>query len=307
MAKAALDTSADMAELAVLLAALSKQLGLAGNVQSVITPYGLRVTLHDTDKTGMFSRGSAVADERFIALLKKIGPIFGQITNQMLIIGHTDSAQYRDRGPTNISNWTLSSDRAVAARSYLMMGGMPARSVLQLVGLADRAPFNVHGRRRESPHRADDSHRRPGRNRQRDVSRADGHSSAGRRRVDQRAGPRRSGGVARPIDDESRAMRTKARGSIMKVTSVGSPPEVAAVTTVSTPVPPARSAAPSAPSAAAPLESAVLGPALAAIKELPEIDQARVATLRDALEHGQIPFDASKLAALIDRYHRTGQ
>ncbi len=93
----------------------------------------------------------------------------------------------------------------------------------------------------------------------------------------------------------------------MKVTSVGSPPEVAAVTTVSTPVPPARSAAPSAPSAAAPLESAVLGPALAAIKELPEIDQARVATLRDALEHGQIPFDASKLAALIDRYHRTGQ
>lgn len=144
LAKAVLDTGADMAELAALLATLSEQLGIAGNVQSVITPYGLRVTLHDTDKTGMFSRGSAVADERFIALLKRIGPIFGQITNQMLIIGHTDSAQYPERGPTGISNWTLSSDRAVAARSYLMMGGMPARSVLQLVGLADRAPFNVH-------------------------------------------------------------------------------------------------------------------------------------------------------------------
>ncbi len=92
----------------------------------------------------------------------------------------------------------------------------------------------------------------------------------------------------------------------MKVPSVGSLPEVAGMTTISTPVSPARTAAPPA-SAAAPLESAVLGPALAAIKELPEIDQARVATLRDVLEHGQIPFDASKLAALIDRYHRTGQ
>jgi chemotaxis protein MotB len=144
LTKAVFESSADMAELAILLAKLSEQAGLAGNVQSVITPYGLRVTLHDTDKAGMFNRGSAVANERFVALFRKIGPIFSQIANQMLIIGHTDSAQYADRGPAGISNWTLSSDRAVAARGYLMMGGMPAGSVLQVVGLADRAPYNVH-------------------------------------------------------------------------------------------------------------------------------------------------------------------
>lgn len=138
------DTTADMAELARLLASLSEQVGLADNMQSVITPYGLRVTLHDTDKTGMFNRGSAVANERFVALFRKIGPIFGRIASQMLIIGHTDSAPYRDQGPAGVSNWTLSSDRALAARSYLMMGGMPAGSVLQVVGLADRAPFNIH-------------------------------------------------------------------------------------------------------------------------------------------------------------------
>jgi chemotaxis protein MotB len=144
LAKTVYETPEDMVELARLLTSLSEQAELAGNVQSVITPYGLRVILHDTDKTGMFARGSAVANERFVALFRKIGPVFGQIANQMLIVGHTDSAQYADRGPAGISNWTLSSDRAVAARSYLMMGSMPARSVLQVVGLADRAPFNVH-------------------------------------------------------------------------------------------------------------------------------------------------------------------
>ena len=54
-------------------------------------------------------------------------------------------------------------------------------------------------------------------------------------------------------------------------------------------------------------ESAALDAALASIRDLPEVDQAKVATLRDQLTAGDIPFDASKLASLIDRYHRTGQ
>lgn len=144
LSKTVYETNQDMQELADALARLSEQAGLSANVQSIITPYGLRVILHDTDKQGMFQRGSAVASARFVQLLGKLGPVFNRIRNQMLIVGHTDSAQYRDRGPTGVSNWTLSSDRAVAARSYLMIGGMPSRSVLQVVGLADRAPFNIH-------------------------------------------------------------------------------------------------------------------------------------------------------------------
>lgn len=95
----------------------------------------------------------------------------------------------------------------------------------------------------------------------------------------------------------------------MKVPSVGSLPEAATVTTVSAAVAPASPATPAsaAPRGEPPLEAAVLGAALAAIQNLPEVDQAKVATLRNALEHGEIPFDASKLAALIDRYHRSGQ
>ncbi len=55
------------------------------------------------------------------------------------------------------------------------------------------------------------------------------------------------------------------------------------------------------------LQSAALQPALKALDALPEIDQAKVAAIRDALAKGELPFDAGKLAALIESYHRAGQ
>ncbi len=80
------------------------------------------------------------------------------------------------------------------------------------------------------------------------------------------------------------------------------------------PAAPARSAeaattgAPAAPPGAAdgaqaPLQSAVLQPALAALRALPEMDHERVAQLRDALAKGELPFDPAKLAGLIQRFH----
>jgi negative regulator of flagellin synthesis FlgM len=58
------------------------------------------------------------------------------------------------------------------------------------------------------------------------------------------------------------------------------------------------------PSAAAPaLQSAVLQPALAALRDMPEIDQAKVEALRDALARGEIPVKADRLAGLIERFH----
>jgi chemotaxis protein MotB len=143
LSKTLYETRADMAELADALERLTDQAGLTGNVHSFITPYGLRVMLHDTDKRGMFERGKATASARFGSLLEQIGPLFARIENQVVIVGHTDSVPYADRGPNAMSNWRLSSDRAMIARSHLLAGGMPANSVLQVVGLADSAPFNV--------------------------------------------------------------------------------------------------------------------------------------------------------------------
>lgn len=56
--------------------------------------------------------------------------------------------------------------------------------------------------------------------------------------------------------------------------------------------------------AAAPtLQSEVLQPAAAALKAMPDFDAARVAELRDQLAKGELPFDASRLAGLIQRFH----
>jgi negative regulator of flagellin synthesis FlgM len=51
------------------------------------------------------------------------------------------------------------------------------------------------------------------------------------------------------------------------------------------------------------LESAVLQPAQSALKALPDFDAEKVAQLRDALSKGELPFDAGRLAGLIQRFH----
>nr|WP_315402408.1 flagellar biosynthesis anti-sigma factor FlgM [uncultured Duganella sp.] len=61
--------------------------------------------------------------------------------------------------------------------------------------------------------------------------------------------------------------------------------------------------APQAAPAPAPLQSAVMQPALRAMAEMPEIDQEKVDMLRDALAKGELPFDPAKLAGLIQRFH----
>lgn len=78
----------------------------------------------------------------------------------------------------------------------------------------------------------------------------------------------------------------------------------AEVTRVDAPAPVAAS---TSTAASETLQSAVLQPALEALRDLPEIDQAKVAALRERLEKGELPFNASKLAALIESYHRDGK
>jgi negative regulator of flagellin synthesis FlgM len=51
------------------------------------------------------------------------------------------------------------------------------------------------------------------------------------------------------------------------------------------------------------LESSVLQPAQSALKALPDFDAEKVAELRDALTKGELPFDAGRLAGLIQRFH----
>ncbi|MET0268720.1 MAG: flagellar motor protein MotB [Duganella sp.] len=137
------ETPEDLRKLSKTLTRMSDEFGLTANLDAVVTPYGLRVMLHDTDKQGMFVRGSAVPTDKFRALLRKMGPLFARMENQMLIVGHTDSLQYADTSYAAFSNWTLSANRAMSARAQLLAGSMNPESVLQVVGMADRAPLDV--------------------------------------------------------------------------------------------------------------------------------------------------------------------
>lgn len=137
------ETASELQALAQVLAQLAADAGLASNVHAVVMPYGLRVMLHDTERQGMFQRGSAVPSERFRRLLRRMGPLFAQMDKQMLVVGHTDSLQYTDLRHAAFSNWTLSSHRAMSARAQLLAGGMAAEGILQVVGMADRAPLDT--------------------------------------------------------------------------------------------------------------------------------------------------------------------
>ncbi|UTH73157.1 flagellar motor protein MotB [Chromobacterium sp. IIBBL 290-4] len=141
-ARRSYDSEEDLRKLAADLAKMSEQAGLSSNLQTVITPYGLRITLHDTDQQGMFERGSAIVEPRFRTLLQQIGSMLGEIDNRLLLVGHTDAAQYHSAGFGALSNWSLSSSRAMAARMHMMQGGLAADSVLQVVGMAERAPLD---------------------------------------------------------------------------------------------------------------------------------------------------------------------
>lgn len=131
----------ELKQLAAALEQLGRETNLQNNLQAVITPSGLRVMLHDTHRRGIFELGSAIPDKPFENLLQRMGQMFAQVGNPLLVVGHTDALPFRDPGTR--SNWHLSSERAMAARSSLLQGGMPTDHLLQVVGMADRAPLDT--------------------------------------------------------------------------------------------------------------------------------------------------------------------
>lgn len=136
------ESEAELRAVAERLERLGIEANLLGNLRMVMTPAGLRVMLHDTDSQGLFVLGSAVPDRKFDALLQRIGALLARVGNPVLIVGHTDAVPYREQGYGARSNWHLSSERAMAARGSLLQGGLAAGNVLQVVGMAERAPLN---------------------------------------------------------------------------------------------------------------------------------------------------------------------
>jgi len=139
LSKSRYESAADMRELSRLIERIAAEVGLASNLHSAITPQGLRLMLHDTDSQGMFERGSASPSARMRELLRKLGPLFARMENQLIIVGHTDATAFADRSAGAFTNVALSNQRAMSARYQLLAGGMAEETVLQVSGMADRA------------------------------------------------------------------------------------------------------------------------------------------------------------------------
>ncbi|RDL42999.1 flagellar motor protein [Marinomonas piezotolerans] len=110
------------------------------NMRIEITPEGVRITLIDDPDKPMFELGSSRLVPDMEATLLSMASVFGRTDRPIVITGHTDSAAYA--GGLFIDNWDLSSARANSAKDALLEGGLSARRIAQVIGLADTVPYN---------------------------------------------------------------------------------------------------------------------------------------------------------------------
>jgi chemotaxis protein MotB len=109
---------------------------VATHVQIVLAQSGLRIELVEGDSgQTFFSRGSAALTPIGRLVVTMIGRELAQLSNPVVIEGHTDAAPY---GNGTYTNWELSADRANAARRVLQAAGLPERRVAEVKGMADR-------------------------------------------------------------------------------------------------------------------------------------------------------------------------
>ena len=119
-----------------------------------VTPEGLRIQIIDKEKRPMFAAGSEKLKPYTRVILRELAKTITKYApNQISITGHTDESAF-GKGiieyetvdgevlRKQYSNWELSSDRANAARRELLKGGMPAKQVGRVVGLASSVLFD---------------------------------------------------------------------------------------------------------------------------------------------------------------------
>ena len=106
-----------------------------------ITSEGLRIQVVDKTNRPMFDPGSARLKYYAEDILYELAPIFAAVPNRISITGHTDSS-----GSSNAwdaGNWELSASRANTARRALGDAGLDEAKIAQVVGMGDKAHFNI--------------------------------------------------------------------------------------------------------------------------------------------------------------------
>jgi len=106
-----------------------------------ITSDGLRIQIVDEQNRPMFASGKAELQPYTKTILHEIGKMLNDVENRISLSGHTDGKPFPS-GDKGYSNWELSADRANASRRELIIGGMDAGKVLQVIGLSSAVLFD---------------------------------------------------------------------------------------------------------------------------------------------------------------------
>lgn len=113
--------------------------GLARHIQTRMTPEGLVIELVEVNGSPLFEVGSATPSPTMVKLLKIVAECVGTVTNNIAIVGHTDSRPYA--GKDGYTNWELSTDRANAARRLMVADGLAPGQIAEVAGKADTEPL----------------------------------------------------------------------------------------------------------------------------------------------------------------------
>lgn len=106
-----------------------------------MTAEGLQIRVMDQEKYPMFKPGSAELETYTKNIITKITNLIRFSPNFLAISGYTDSDN--SGLPKDYSNWELSSDRANAARRFMVEQGISADQIARVVGKADAEPLDT--------------------------------------------------------------------------------------------------------------------------------------------------------------------
>lgn len=117
------------------LEAMPKFNALSDRIKIEMAADGLHIELLDRAKDSFFDSGSAELKPEMLALLKVIAGELSVLPHKVAIEGYSDSRMYRPG--QDYDNWTLSADRANAARRVMEKGGLGAAQVDAVRGYAN--------------------------------------------------------------------------------------------------------------------------------------------------------------------------
>ena len=99
-------------------------------------PEGLKIQVIDSDKYSMYEPDSVNLSPFGQQVLAKMSEIIMKMPNRISVTGHTDATNYAKSDA--YTNWELSTDRANAARRFLLTRNVEPGRVMKVVGVADQ-------------------------------------------------------------------------------------------------------------------------------------------------------------------------